>query len=389
MQDIKEKKPNQVSKQDYNLYALISGVLITLLLFTVAILSLTGEKRDYSENENRYLAGKPSISISGIKDGKFMKDTESYLSDQFFMRDKLVRTRTNIDIFLGKREINKIYVGRRHFLFEKPAVYDEERIAKTTANMNQVAKHNPKIRHYAAIAPNATEIISRYLPPFAPTQNQTQQIEQVYAKLEGMTTVDLCAALKSAEKPQKLYYKTDHHWTTQAAGIAFEEIAGAMKLNTKPYKINYLPVTNSFQGTLASSSGIFNANDTVYIPVTEPEVNYTVNFVEENRTRTTVFDSSKLYEKSKYDVFFGGNFAEVKMESAAQSDRVLMVIKDSYANCLVPMLIPYFKTIVMVDLRYYNDSLQQEMEKEGVTDILWLYNADTFLNDSSINAKLS
>ena len=66
-----------------------------------------------------------------------------------------------------------------------------------------------------------------------------------------------------------------------------------------------------------------------------------------------------------------------------------MVVKDSYANSLIPRLIPHFKTIVIVDPRYYNDNLNQIVEREQITDILWLYNANTFLNDTSISGKLS
>lgn len=384
-----QKKVNKVSKQDYNLYALVSGLLVTLLLFVISILSVTGNDRDYSENENRYLAQKPHFSLSSVKDGKFMTDTEDYIADQFFLRDKLVSARTDIDVFFGKREINGVYIGDHHFLFEKPSVYNEERISRTTATMNKLTAENKKLRHYIAVAPNSTEILYGYLPLDAPTQNQTEQISTVYGKLEGINCIDLCAPLKASKEPDSLYYKTDHHWTAQAVSVSFNEIAKAMSINTSAVKYKTLAVTNSFQGTLASSSGIFNASDTVYIPVSEPDVAYTVNYVQENEKRTTVFDSSKLNEKSKYDVFFGGNFAEVRIESEVKSERVLMVIKDSYANSLVPMLIPYFKTIVMVDPRYYTENIQQTIEKENVTDILWLYNADTFLNDTSISEKFS
>jgi hypothetical protein len=77
------------------------------------------------------------------------------------------------------------------------------------------------------------------------------------------------------------------------------------------------------------------------------------------------------------------------IETNAPSDRVLMVVKDSYANSLIPLLIPHFKTIVVVDPRYYTDNVQEIIEREEVTDILWLYNANTFLNDTSIYGKFN
>ena len=384
-----ERKTKKVTKQDYNLYALISALLATILLFTLSILSITGEDREYSENENRYLASKPVISFSAIKDGRFMQDADSYISDQFVFRDSLVSTRTKIDVFFGKREINGVYIGKHHFLFEKPAAYNEERIEKTAKTMNELRGNNKKLNHYVAIAPNASEILSNYLPMNAPSQNQTGQIKRFYANLNGFKCIDLCTPLKESKEPEKLYYKTDHHWTADAANIAFKEIASALKLDSKAYKYKNLAVTNSFQGTLASSSGIFSAKDTIYIPAVAPEVPYTVTYVNENKVTRSVYDEKKLSEKSKYDVFFGGNFSEVIIESESKSDKVLMVIKDSYANSLLPMLIPYYKKIVIVDPRYYTENIQHTIEKEDVADILWLYNANTFLNDTSISEKFS
>ncbi|MFQ7536962.1 MAG: hypothetical protein ACLRL6_06160 [Clostridium sp.] len=46
----------------------------------------------------------------------------------------------------------------------------------------------------------------------------------------------------------------------------------------------------------------------------------------------------------------------------AQSGKRLLVIKDSYANCFLPFLIPYYKSITVVDPRYYYDDLDKLIE---------------------------
>ena len=48
------------------------------------------------------------------------------------------------------------------------------------------------------------------------------------------------------------------------------------------------------------------------------------------------------------------------------------------------MLIPYYKSIVIIDPRYYTDKIEQTVKDNGVTDILWLYNTNTFFTDTSI-----
>ncbi len=378
------EKSAVMQKAEDNLNVIFAALLLTVLLFTVSILSVTAKDREYSENENRYLAAAPVFSADSVMDGKFMKDTEAYLSDQFFARDLLVKARTDTDIFFGKKEVNDVYIGKQHFLFEKPAAYDEERVDKTVKAIKTLRKKNPKIRTYFALAPSASEILTDFMPANAPTQNQTEQIQSVYDRMKKIRCIDLCTPLKEAKEPTKLYYKTDHHWTANAAEIAFTQLKARMKIKSTKYTMQTYPVTNTFQGTLASSSGLFRAQDTISITVPEPEVKYTVTYVSENEKRPSVFDSSKLQQKSQYDVFFGGNFAQIRIDTSSSSKRVLLVIKDSYANCVVPMLIPYFKSIVMVDPRYYRDDIEATIEKEGVTDILWLYNINTFLNDTSI-----
>jgi len=386
--NIKKKRKVQ-KKMDYTKFECISAFVVTVILFVVSLLSIVGKDREYSENENRYLTTKPALSWSSLFDGKFMDDAEAYLSDQFLLRDTLVSTRTNIDVFFGKREINGVYIGKKHFLFEKPSEFNEARVKKTTDAMNNLKARNESVNTYIAIAPNSSEILKDYLPSKAPVPDQTEQIKKIYANLPGYTPVDLCTPLKNAPNPQDLYYKTDHHWTANAVSLAYNEIKRTLNLENGSYEYKNLPVTNSFQGTLASSAGIFSAQDTISIPTCPSDIMYRVTYVEEERVTTTVFDQSKLSGKSKYEVFFGGNFAQVVIESNSPNDRVLMVIKDSYANSVIPLLIPHFKKIIIVDPRYYNDNIQNVIDSEGVTDCLWLYNANTFLNDTSIAGKFS
>ena len=114
-----------------------------------------------------------------------------------------------------------------------------------------------------------------------------------------------------------------------------------------------------------------------------------VNYVEEGRRSATVYAPECLEARDKYTVFFGGNHALVKLEMLSDSDRVLLVLKDSYANCFVPFLIPDYKAIVMVDPRYYTGDLETLMSAEGVTEVLFMYNANTFSSDTALKGDIA
>lgn len=387
---LRKEKRLKKQQQNDNFNVLISAAIITVLIFLISILSLTGKDNNFSENENRYLAGRPEASFSSIADGKFMKDMESYLSDQFVARSTLVKARTAADIFCGKKEINSVYLGKKHFLFEKPAEYDSLQVEKTVKSINSFAQKNNKINNYFAIVPNSSEVLKEYMPKNAPCENQQKQIKKIYSLLDkNINTVDIASTLIKSDNKTELYYRTDHHWTTKAAEIAFKQIAANMKLDNSKTELESLAVTNSFQGTLASNSGLFNAKDSIYITVPKTDVKYVVSYIKENKKSASVFDSSKLEQKNKYEVFLGGNFSQINIDTTLNSKKVLMIVKDSYANCLIPMLIPYYKSIVVIDPRYYNDKISDTIKKEGVTDILWLYNANTFLADTSISATFN
>ena len=71
--------------------------------------------------------------------------------------------------------------------------------------------------------------------------------------------------------------------------------------------------------------------------------------------------------------------------TTASTGKNLLVLKDSYANCFLPFLIPYYDEIVVIDPRYYYDDIYSEITSQKITEILFLYNANTFLEDNSIS----
>ena len=97
-----------------------------------------------------------------------------------------------------------------------------------------------------------------------------------------------------------------------------------------------------------------------------------------------MYESDRLEQKDKYEVFFGGNHALVDITTTCEQERCLLLFKDSYANSFVQFLTPYFREIVMVDPRYYYEDIENVISSKRVTDVLFLYNVNTFLSDNSL-----
>lgn len=185
-----------------------------------------------------------------------------------------------------------------------------------------------------------------------------------------------------------MYYKTDHHWKTKAAYYTFRQYAAYKGIT--PVNYNFYDVTGSFQGTQSSNSGVYSTYETVTIGVPDNSIGtYTVEYVKEGKKTTSLFDDSKLKEKDKYQVFLGGNFAQVDITTTAGTGRNLMIIKDSYANCFIPLLTPYYDKIIVIDPRYFYDDIYTLIEAYGISDVLFMYNVNSYVEDNSLEDILS
>ena len=83
-------------------------------------------------------------------------------------------------------------------------------------------------------------------------------------------------------------------------------------------------------------------------------------------------------------MFFGGNYSRIDISRANAEKKNLLLIKDSYANCFVQFLLPYYRNIIIIDPRYYYDDIDKLVHDNEITDVLFLYNVNTFMEDNSL-----
>lgn len=357
------------------------------IIVLVAFLILLIPDKQMSEKENRVLAQKPVLTLSSITSGKFMKDFESYLTDQFPLRDRIISFKTFVDRSVGKKEENGVYIGKNGFLFEEQTEYDKDNVEKITSAVVNFAKENKKLKKAFLLSPNSSYVLGDLMPKGYEPESQKQQLERIKELVEpsGISWVDCVKIFDAQEDKTGLFYRTDHHWTTKAAYLAFKELAGTFGISLKNAKFKLYSVSDSFQGTLASSSGVGSSTDEIQICIAQkPAVSYVVSYESSNKKTATLFDKDKLNQKNQYEVFLGGNYDKVIISTSADTDNTLLLFKDSYANCMIPMLTPFFAKIVVIDPRYFSDSLDGIMKEYNFTHVLFLYNLNTFLADTSL-----
>lgn len=369
----------------------VSCLLVLVFFSMTAGLGYYGfvaKDREFSESENRVLASVPALTLNSIISGSFMKDFEAYLADQFPFRDEAISLKTLADRLIGKNEENGVYIGFENYLFDSQVNYDAAEQKQKLSVIDEFSSRYPDAKQLIAIAPNSSYFNSQYLPEHLELPDQYEQIKDIYASLksENLKKVNVTGILqKEKDEAVQFYYKTDHHWTTRAAYSVFDFIGKYWKLDTNNVNYLFYPVTTEFEGTLASKSGVHDVTDTVEICIPAySKGSYVVNYEAQQNKKSTLFDEEKLSEKNKYEVFLGGNFDKVIISTTVDNRDCLLIVKDSYANCMIPMLTPYFSKIVVVDPRYLTENMADVMSDYDFTHILFLYNLNTFLEDTSI-----
>ena len=141
-------------------------------------------------------------------------------------------------------------------------------------------------------------------------------------------------------------------------------------------------VSDDFYGTIYSKLLDAAARpDEIWSATALPQVEVTFD---ETTQGNSVYAESFLSQKDQYAYFFGGNWGKVDIRTEAANGKRLLVIKDSFANSFVPYLLGEYEQIVMLDLRYFGGSVAQEMEANGITDVLFLYEMTNLLTDNGI-----
>lgn len=371
----------------------VTGLIFIVMMVLFCVVNLVTGDRKFSSRENRMLEQKPGLTVSGIESGRWMSQYESYVSDQFAGRDLWVSLKSSVDLLMGKRESNGVFKGKDQYLLEDIATPDEEQLNVNLEAMKKFQNRYKEIPMYMMLVPNAANIEADKLPKYAVTADQEKEFETIQNTLGSAFTWVNVEAMLQKHKSEEIYYRTDHHWTTLGAYYGYQALAEAMKLDTnKVPEMKAYAVTNSFNGTLASTSGYETGyKEPVYIYAPEDRENavqVVVNNVNEKKKTATLYDTSKLKEKDKYALFLGGNYPLLEIKTTADTTDRLLILKDSYANSLIPFLTAYYREIIVIDPRYYYEDINKVMEERNITSVLFLYNGNTFVKDNSISGVL-
>ena len=354
---------------------------------------------EFSETENRYLEQKPKLTTVKLIDGSFMKDYETFITDQFPERSFFMGIKTAVERLRGRADDNGVYFGKEGYLFGKydGALFESETVKNNISAVAEFVKlYADKFgkEHFKiALAPSSSEILKDKLPAYAHVYNQTGFIDKIKKEAGEDYVIDLGENLKK-HADEYIYFRTDHHWTTLGAYYGYEAIAAGLGLEVQPLeKMKAETVSYDFLGTYDSkvNTGITGGVDadsiTIYFSAEIDKSNMMWDN-DNDKTFDSIYNMDALKGKDKYTVFFGGNHSVTDIKTPNNTGKTLLIIKDSFAHSLAPFLIKDYDRIVMLDLRYFNKSLKKYLNENEITDLLVLYSTPDFAEDANIGRLL-
>lgn len=356
-----------------------------LFIFGFSIAALITSDREFSEMENRNLAQKPEFSFKNLKEGKFTGDLESYISDQMFLKDALVSLKTDCDRAALKTGLNGIYFANDGYLIQQ-YTQDMDQIKENIGYINDWAENTNCPVDFLLI-PNAVSVLNEKLPASAVNDDQLGSMAAIAQllspKINLYTPFQQLKAL--SDSGIQAFYRTDHHWTSEGAKAVYDWYmqTSGQAVPIVDYNIETI---EDFYGTLYSKApSAFIKPDKMHL-YSNPNGKYTIERISEGTASDTLYDRSFLGKKDKYSAFMGGNFAQVKIGTNAQSKEKVLVLKDSYANAFMPFLCDSYSEITMIDLRYYHfaeNTVSELIEKNGIDRVILLYNMDFINSDQN------
>ncbi|MCI2055851.1 MAG: DHHW family protein [Oscillibacter sp.] len=364
-------------------YSRAVTALFCAFLGGMLLWSLLLPDRAHSDVENRTLAQWPAFSWEALTSGKFTDGVEDYLADQFPLRDGWTGLKARMEQAIGKTEFHGVYLCG-DTLISKVETPDETLAEKNLGYVSALADKTD-LPVYLGLIPSAAEIWSDKLPAGAESWDQ-----RAYLQAAGQTNlpqINFFGAL-SAHADEDIFYRTDHHWTTRGAYYGYTAVMDALGRGDAilpESDFSRETVSDSFQGTLYSSSGIHTLRpDTMEFWA--PDTGLTVtSWRSGSAAEESLYDRNYLDKKDKYSAFLGGNqpLCVIKNENIPDGGK-LLVVRDSYSDSLAPFLAQSFSEVHLLDLRYYHASAAQYAEENGIDAIAVIYSVPNFVTDQNV-----
>lgn len=362
------------------LHEKIIVILFCGFLAVMSVLYWALPAQNFSELEKRELAQFPVFSWETLTSGQFGSEIETYMADHMPGRNFFVGVGAYYDLLSGRQSTKDIYLAAGNRLLEAPAPWNAEQIEKNMKYVNKLAQ-KLAIPVDLMVIPSAGFINQESIRGLHSQYQDEEMIQSIYGMAaDGLRCIDMLSAYRQEADVSKLYYRTDHHWTSYGAYKGYAAYMAAIGGQAVAENAFQVTAHDGFRGSTYTRSALW------LTPAEAVELwkgsNLTVTIGE--NTYDSAFFPARLQETDMYTVFLDGNQPLVRIRNEANVGKgKLLVVRDSYGNCVGPMLAESFEEVILVDLRYYRMPVSAICESEGITNVLVMYSLSNFMTDAN------
>ena len=339
-----------------------------ILIFS--ILHLILPDNTISTTERRKLSTYPKIELTS----EYITKVDKYLTDHFPYRDtfRSIKAKLNYNI-LNKLDNNDIYI-KNNYIFKSNYPTNTKSITnfinKTNNILNMLNSNN---NTYIMVIPDKNYYLNT---------NDFLHIDYNYIYNEidklGITPIDIRNTLNLDD-----YYETDTHWKQENLDKVVEYMSNYLDFNyiSYPYTKN---TYNNFYGVYYGESAINRKPETLTYLTNDIINNAKVSYLENNNL-TKVYNLDKLTSLDSYEVYLDGASSYIEITNPYSiNDKELVIIRDSFASSITPLLIPYYKKITLIDNRYISSNYFSDLIEFTNQDILFMYSTLIINNSSTL-----
>ena len=357
----------------------ITAILVLTLWTALTALAWFSPAKAMSDAERRPLAQLPQISGENVTSGKFMSDFTDYSLDQFPLRDSFRGVKSLFHYYiLGQKDNNGIYLANGSAAKQEYPLHQGS-VTHALERFNRVyEKYLADANVYMAIVPDKGYYLAEAAGQLA--MDYAGMFDAFRQGMPWAAHVDLTGCLTAED-----YYRTDTHWRQENLLEAAETLCKAMGVEApKAEDYTATELERPFYGVYYGQAALPMEADTIRLLESQLLKNCTVYDFESGKTGT-VYDMSKLDSKDLYDVYLSGPRSLLTVENPnAETDRELILFRDSFGSSIAPLLMQGYAKITLVDIRYIQQDLLERFVEFDGKDVLFLYSTLVLNNSSTI-----
>lgn len=378
----------------------------------IGVVNALSSDKETAFYENRELEQRPDLNIESLKDGSYFKRFDSYFSDQFYEKEKILQKYTKLTTNIKTKTnallpeenkgavVNGYYVSNDGWILQVPNPTENttSEMQKYADNINNLAKkvQDKGSEVYYFNSPYKSSMLYHLYPDYLSKDEDLKEREAFLKMLDSskLNIIDLQAYFDknfSKEQLEQMYFKTDHHWNIGGANTAFDYML--KEFNDKTEKGTALKaVPRQAEKCISDENFLGSWNRVIYgIVDTDEKVCYeplTEDFKSNLKVELKVgkdhvkYDVDKLYasisstnpEYVTYAALTTNDYAEFTIYNPnSVTDKSVVVIKDSFFNALVMKTAEQFRKVTVIDPRFTVDRSINDFLENNTYDYVWFF----------------